>query len=337
MKQLNPSSAPNIIKLMSKVLLVYDDFAELNATELSLKRVGFDVIGLTNEFTIRDQILVFNPDVLVAYGNTQRVSPASVGKKVKEMPRWAGKSVLIFPKGNSPSAEELIRLKMDLMLESPISVVRLLQIICKIVGQDEKVAIEKLAKTFSNDRMNDTAYASFDEATIQIIKHLQGELDQLEKNKTSNQLDQETPEAAKEASSKKKFFEKEKNETSLKKADPFAQLMNELQGKPNDLPVEKKSTPDELSNQSQLEDINKISGQVKSEIELAVGGLSERVKKYKSFTKDIQLYPESMLKKVKAKDVQKKLKKDWNIEDLESQDEARRKFVDGLFSKHKKE
>lgn len=164
---------------MSKVLLVYDDFAELTAIDYSLKKVGFDVIALTNEFTIKDQVIAFNPDILICSGSSSRVSTISVGKKVKEMSRWPGKSVLIFPENYEIPPDELIKIRMDMMLEAPVPLTRLIQIIAKLSGQDDQIVIDKLVKTFANENTDQQSYLNQDENIRNAIQHIQGQIDKL--------------------------------------------------------------------------------------------------------------------------------------------------------------
>ena len=59
---------------MVKVLLVYEDFNELTLTESCLKKVGFDVVGISNELLVSDQLLAFYPDIVVAHGKNGKVS-----------------------------------------------------------------------------------------------------------------------------------------------------------------------------------------------------------------------------------------------------------------------
>lgn len=319
---------------MSKILLVYDDFAELNATELSLKKSGFDVIGLTNEYTVKDQIVAFNPEILVGFGNSQRVNSLSVGKKIKEMNRWTGKSILIFPKGYDLAAEELIRMRMDMLLESPISVIRLIQIICKLLKLDEKQVIEKLAKSFAKDRNDDLAYASYDSDTVKVIQNIQGELEQLGAEKGSTQnipIDMERTEKEPLLEPKKSFFEIEPEENLVKKQtdeDPFAALISELSG---GLPKQAK----EDSASEDILDFNVVGQQIKDEIATSATKLTEKIKRYTLLTQEIQLSPESTIKKVKAKKQVNDLKKDWNTDELDDQDKIRREFVTELFKPKK--
>lgn len=352
---------------MSKILLVYDDFAELNATELSLKKCGFDVIGLTNEYTVKDQIVAFNPEILVGFGNTQRVNSLSVGKKLKDMNRWTGKSVLIFPKGYELAAEELIRMRMDMLLESPISVIRLIQIICKLLKMDEKQVIEKLAKSFAKDRNDDLAFASYDSDTLKMIQNIQGELENFgtdkavpsstaEESKAEVEADSNAMTVAEAASAepmraqKKSFFDVEsEQEAPVEKqsdVDPFAALISELKGESLQevearLAAEKAATEAKIAptkpavEPAEVLDFNVIGQQIKDEIANSALELSEKMKKYAQMTKELHLYPESTIKKVKAKKQLNDLKKDWNTDDLEDHDKVRREFVTELFKTKK--
>ncbi len=348
---------------MSKILLVYDDFAELNATELTLKKASYDVIGLTNEYTIKDQIVSFNPDILVGFGNTQRVSSLSVGKKIKEMNRWGGKSILIFPKSYAIPADDLIRMRMDMLLETPVSVIRLIQIICKLLKHDERAILEKLAKSFAKDRADALAFSSYDSATVQALQHVQGELASFDPEKIAlsgaelageiANVTGSNTEPDKKTNIKKSFFEKD-TVAPATAIDPFAALISELKGEPLKKTTELKDGNQKASgsaNQKQSSDsldsaadssqpdseidLEKLGERLRKEMEIKSAQLSEKVKKYTAMTADTTLYPESTIKKVKAKSELKRLKEGWNTNELEAQDQSRREFVERLFGSKK--
>lgn len=132
---------------MNKVLLVYDDYTELMSAQFTLKKVGFDVMAVSSEFSIKEQIVSFNPDIVVGYGKGNKVSTVGVGKRLKEMPRWQGKSILIFAPGVKPLPEELIKIRMDTALEAPVEMVRLIQVLAKFSNQDDQILMEKLIKS----------------------------------------------------------------------------------------------------------------------------------------------------------------------------------------------
>ena len=60
--------------VMNKILLVYEDYADLMSVEGTLKKVGFDVIGLSSEYAIAEQVLAFNPDLVVGSGRGGKVN-----------------------------------------------------------------------------------------------------------------------------------------------------------------------------------------------------------------------------------------------------------------------
>lgn len=131
---------------MNKILLVYEDYADLMNVEGTLKKVGFDVIGLTNEYTVAEQVLAFNPDLVIGAGRGGKVSSLGVGKRLKEMHRWQGKSVLIFQPQIKPDPQDLIRIRVDMILEAPVSALRLMQVAAKLLGHDESVLLARLNK-----------------------------------------------------------------------------------------------------------------------------------------------------------------------------------------------
>jgi hypothetical protein len=131
---------------MRKILLIYEDFNELTSLEASLKKGGFDVIGLSTEYSLSEKMLSFRPDIVIASGRGPKVSTISVGKKLKDMTKWPGKSILIFPTGFKPNPQDLIKARMDLILESPIALNRMIQILAKLMGLAEQNLMDKINK-----------------------------------------------------------------------------------------------------------------------------------------------------------------------------------------------
>lgn len=139
-------SSSGTIKGMNKILLVYEDYSELMNVEAALKKIGFDVIGITHEYSIMEQVISFNPDVVVGCGKGGKVSSLGVGRRLKEMGRWSGKTILIFAPNSKPAGPDLIKIRSDIMLEAPVPPLRLIQVLAKILGHDETVLQERLNK-----------------------------------------------------------------------------------------------------------------------------------------------------------------------------------------------
>jgi DNA-binding NtrC family response regulator len=131
---------------MKKVLLVFDDYNELTATEVYLKKVGFDVVGISNESKLADQLLIFNPDIVVANGRTQMVSSLSVGQKLRDNHKFTGKAVIIVPQGFTATPQDMARSRIDAAIEAPVQPVRLIQVLAKFSNQDAALLIDKYKK-----------------------------------------------------------------------------------------------------------------------------------------------------------------------------------------------
>ncbi|HRO68711.1 MAG TPA: hypothetical protein PL182_14150, partial [Pseudobdellovibrionaceae bacterium] len=84
---------------MNKVLLAYEDYSEMLTIQSVLKKVGFDVLTTSSEFSLSEQVLSFNPEIIIGYGKGPKVSTLGVGRRLKDMPRWTGRVILIFPAG----------------------------------------------------------------------------------------------------------------------------------------------------------------------------------------------------------------------------------------------
>lgn len=349
---------------MSKILLVYDDFAELTAIDYSLKKVGYDVIALTNEFTIKDQVIAFNPDILICSGSSSRVSTLSVGKKVKEMNRWQGKSVLIFPENYEIPPDELIKIRMDMMLEAPVPLTRLIQIIAKLSGQDDQAVIDKLVKSFANESADQQSYLNQDENVRNAIQHIQGQIDKLSENKSKSSSKKAVssspvtdPPKEREESDKPEALEpktldellnsaaqkpaeavepsKSKEPAPVEKkkfSDPFQELMAELSGqKPTEEDIAR--VAEEAKALSPEDVTEETKSALQKQLAEHQAKMGEKKKKYAELTQTTSLYPESMMKKTKVKKQFNELKKDWDKEELSDQDDLRKEFVKALFKK----
>ncbi len=139
---------------MLKILLVYDDFQELTSVELILKKIGFDVVGITSEFSLAEQLLSFNPQIIVAQGRTAKVSTANVGRRLRESVRWDGQSVLVFYPNAKPQATELLKIRMDVGLEYPVEPTKLVQVLAQLGSLDANQLLDKLIKSMTPDAAN---------------------------------------------------------------------------------------------------------------------------------------------------------------------------------------
>ena len=131
---------------MKKVLLVCDDYTDLTNMQVELKRLGFDVFGVSNEARFNDNVISFNPDCVVAQGDSHLVSSMSVGRKIQSNLRFTGKVILILRQGYKPTAAELSAVRMDMLLEQPVDRQRLIVAIARLLNLDDQALLLKYSK-----------------------------------------------------------------------------------------------------------------------------------------------------------------------------------------------
>lgn len=132
---------------MIKILLVYEDYNQLVSVETSFKKIGFDVLGITNEYSLSDKMLSFNPELVIVSGEAAgKVKTQSIGEKLREMSRWPGKVILIFSKNQNPLPEDLMKVRVDQVLVQPVEISTLLTTIAMLTNQDANLLLERLAK-----------------------------------------------------------------------------------------------------------------------------------------------------------------------------------------------
>lgn len=136
---------------MLRILLVYDNFQELTAVELVLKKIGFDVLGITSEFSLAEQLLAFNPQIVIAQGKSAKVSSSGVGRRLRESLRWDGQSILVFFADSKPQPSEILKMRMDVGLEYPVISTQLVQVISQLAGLDSNLLLDKLIKSANQD------------------------------------------------------------------------------------------------------------------------------------------------------------------------------------------
>ena len=83
----------------------------------------------------------------IVRGTTSRLSVLNVGKKLKENATHNnGKVILIFPENVILSGDDLFRIRSDIIINEPISTLRLVLYLISLSGQDMETVKEKLMK-----------------------------------------------------------------------------------------------------------------------------------------------------------------------------------------------
>lgn len=294
---------------MSKVLLCYEDYAELMNIQSVLKKVGFDVLPISSEFSLSQQILAFNPDIVVGYGKGPKVSTVGVGRRLKEMPRWVGRVVLLFPAGAKPDPSDLVRIRMDMALEAPLEITRLIQVLANLTNQDPQALVERMMKAVAQEAQAQARSVAAAEAKKDDAVFVTGSREAVPSWNVGN----------------------------TKELDEFNRMMGLT-------PAATVVTSSATALPSATEDPTLVGGAspemdgidaaaIRRQVEAAHGTEADKVKSYERFLKDPLAVEESTLTRKDARKAQKDLKKDWSEKDLQNQDRLRREFTQALFKK----
>ncbi|WP_413581969.1 hypothetical protein [Bdellovibrio sp. HCB288] len=341
---------------MSKVLLVYEDYADLMSVESTLKKVGFDVIGLSSEYAVSDQIISFNPDVVIGSGKGAKVSSLGVGKRLKEMSRWGGKAVLIFPANFKPAPQDLIKIRVDMILESPVAPLRIVQVLAKLLGQDEGALLERLNKASHLEATgakpgavpvgSGVKFATDKEAIF--VKGTSPE-DQEAPAGVGFNIDQEsqgegvdfTLNNEEEAEIPRfKFgakFQKADQESDSEAAESnefpdvdLKALEQELLGTGTP-EVERVETTPVPAAPEKTRDVP--PSKARQDLEAASAKLAERMKKYAKLVEDVKVAPVSTISRVESRKRQVDIASEWDKESIKDLDKLRQDFAKALFKK----
>jgi hypothetical protein len=314
----------------SKILLVYEEYSEMMGTQAILQKVGFDVLGISTEYTLSENVLSFNPDIVVAYGRGGKVTTIGAGRRLREMTRWQGKVILVLPAGYKPNPQDFAKIRADMLLEAPLPSLRLMQIIGKMLGYDEALLQERLAKHGTDEA------GTSDALTVKGPLEAEENIVVAGGDSGPDEIHQEKPhfgfDIAPEASRPEK-----KSEQDLEALWNELTDNSELNITPEEELAAKSSIGKKVSfdlgerneefNENELE-------KVARSLQSAHNTESERVSKYAKFTaKMTDFDPRQSLSKIASRKVQKELTKAWNHKEIDDQDDLRRNFTKALFRK----
>lgn len=132
--------------MSKRILLVIDDFNENRRIEADLRKVGFDVVGIMTEASLSDQILAFGPDVIVCSGQSEKLSALSVAAKLKDHRSFGGSVILGFSSKVKVTSQDLLRARVDRILDLPFRMEALVQNIAQLLRMDGDQLVEKLKR-----------------------------------------------------------------------------------------------------------------------------------------------------------------------------------------------
>jgi hypothetical protein len=331
----------------SKILLVYEEYSEMMTTQAILQKVGFDVLGISTEYTLSENVLSFNPDVVVAFGRGSKVTTIGAGRRLREMTRWQGKVVLILPAGYKPNPQDFAKIRADMLLEAPVPALRLMQIIGKMLGYDEGLLQERLAKhgTDLHHPEGEKGIANTPENEKDEMLLVAGQLEEPENEVISNKTMSFTPDPGPAEKPHFGFDIAPEGEPKkpLKKSDQDLEaLWAELTGSSEigitreEDAAAKKKIADKVS--FDLERSEEFTEQelevVAKAVQSAHNTEADRVSKYVKFTAKINDFdPRQSLSKIASRKVQQEFVKNWNHKEIEGQDKLRQDFTKALFRK----
>lgn len=324
---------------MDRALLIIDDIQFTRQLEMTLRKVGFEVESVNNEFSFQEPLLSFNPDYIIVRGNSSRLSVLNVGKKLKESTTHNnGKVMLIFPENFTLSGDDLFKIRSDIILNEPISTLRVVLYLISLSGQDVGFVKEKLLKYAITD-------SQFRQVEQQLLKNAGVTLD----SEIENLSNMEELPAAGRPKSDVAYMP---DHTAQKEEEKESELLVFKDGEPrpegSDLKIFNKDPkpateqPEEAAPGPNPEDFlinQEMMARIKNEVRESREELPLRINSYNRAIKDLDQDLKSGHKKRQTKKEFNQLHKDLLNEkktDKKSEqdlDNERIKFAKALFSK----
>lgn len=130
---------------MQRILLVLEDFNELVYLQTILKKIGFDVEGVSQAKKFDDVLLGFNPSAVVLGSKLGKVSGLELARQIKKS-SGSPKIALLKPSNTQLDSSTMNENGVDFLIDAPVNVHLLLVGLSSALGIDEKPLIEKLQK-----------------------------------------------------------------------------------------------------------------------------------------------------------------------------------------------
>jgi CheY-like chemotaxis protein len=169
---------------MVRVLLVVDDYNEMIYLQTVLKKIGFDVEALNSTKKYTEASLGFNPQVVVGSIQGQKVDIMHLAKEIRRnrgLPKFVGLRTGV----GAGDAEALKSEGLDLVLETPVNMRKLILGMTQLMNVDDKGFIEKLHKIQNQKTSDDGDEVAF----LGSLDQLDGDpIERLKKNELQNVL-----------------------------------------------------------------------------------------------------------------------------------------------------
>lgn len=308
---------------MDRVLIAFDQIQQAGHLEMTLRKVGFDVETITNEFNLSEKLLSFNPDIIIARGQGPKLSAFNIGKKIKDNLKYSGKVILVLGADQKFSPEDLDKIKVDLLLFEPMGALKLATNILNIASVRKEAMLDRLLRMAETDtafRTQEQAYlvSNGQDLDREIIK-VQGNLSDTDDDLLiSDQI-------LEDFGSRKKI-----TNLDVKKNDEPEQALTQPS-----VAVEVDATATATATEIQrAEDYKK---ELQNEIVGSKEELSLRIDTYNHQIKNIDQDLKKGLSRRQTKKINQKLRAEFMVdpgqETLDSLDTEKQKFAQALFKK----
>lgn len=149
---------------MRRILLVIEDFNELIYVQTVLKKVGFDIEGVSQARKFEELLLGFNPQSIIMTAKGAKINGLQISSKIK---RSNGMPYVILLKNSTTqiAEDELKGSGVDLIVDTPVNVSKLLIGLSSLHGLEEAALLAKLSKLQSGPQSDISKSRSLNPST----------------------------------------------------------------------------------------------------------------------------------------------------------------------------
>ena len=277
---------------MLRVLLLIDDYNELLYLQTVLKKIGFDVEGLNSQKKYSDASLGFNPQILVASAKGKKVDALSLGQTIRRH-RGFPKIIALKRPGVSLSDDEMEASGIDLAVDSPVNIKKLVEKLADLGNVDQESFMKKL------DKLNSSGEEEVSASDLEEISSLDG----LDNHYADIKAQKEVEDIA-------------GIDNSVQIVTGDVSEDNDPQHITGDATVKGSPFPEKTSEEYQVSDEDK----------------GTRAKRFENYLATMEKPEQKQFERDRILEFNKKIRERGSTDDIEQVEDERKKFVKALFT-----
>ena len=134
---------------MNKILVVLDDYSELTQCESTLKKLGFDALGIQVAKKVADTLLGFRPDVMIAMYKGRQIEGLKLFQGLRKTHPQCRTVLAVQSLNQLTELTEKDKFNVDAVMELPMTAGKLVPLVAELMKLDVAALVARYQKLTS--------------------------------------------------------------------------------------------------------------------------------------------------------------------------------------------